>query len=258
MKNKKNDIKSTLIGLIVGLVTFILVFGGYYVYTNFIKNDTDTDNKLEQIKKEEQEKIKEKEEIPYVNELPNYRSQYNNDYIMGRLEIPNMNINALATRASNNDYYLNYNIYNQYDALGVPFFDYRNTNLNTDKQINIYGHNTTNPKFYDQLPFVNLESYTDENVFNNYKDIYLDIDERQMKYEVIAIKIITKADNEHMKLVFYSNDDFIQHADKLLSNTLYKNQNLKITSSDRLLVLQVCHYDPVDTYLLVIAKEVDR
>ena len=39
MKNKKNNSKSLLFGIIVGLVTFILVFGGYFVYTNYIKKD---------------------------------------------------------------------------------------------------------------------------------------------------------------------------------------------------------------------------
>ena len=175
---------------------------------------------------------------------------------MARLEVPNININTLVTRTSNNEYYLNYNLYNQYDGLGAPFFDFRNTSLNTDRQINIYGHNTQNTKFYDRLPFINLEAYTDENIFKNYKDINLYIDERLVKYRIVAIKIVNNSQIEHMKLVFYSDDDFVQHANKLLADTMYKENNLNITAKDRLLVLQVCHYNPVDTYLLVIAKEV--
>ena len=190
----------------------------------------------------------------YINELPDARQIYNNQNIMGRIEIPNMNINNYVTRTSDNSYYLNYNLYNIYDQIGAPFFDYRNTNLNTDKQINIYGHNTQNNKILDKLPFTNLEQYTNQDVFNNNKDIYLYIDERKVHYEVIAIKIITD-DVEHMNIVFDDNKKFIEHAKKLLSNSLYI-RDAEITKKDRLLVLQICHYDPMGSYLLVIGKEV--
>ena len=263
MKNKKKDNKSLLLGLIVGIVTFILVFGGYFVYTNYIKKDNRPKVVNDLIKEKEKEKYKKEDppvevETPYVNELPDYRNQYGNPSIMARLEVPNLNINTLVTRTTNNEYYLNYNLYNQYDGLGAPFIDFRNTSLNTDRQINIYGHNTQNSKFYDRLPFINLEAYTDENIFKNYKDINLYIDERLVKYHIVAIKIVDNSQIEHMKLIFYSDDDFVQHANKLLSNTLFKEDNAKVDANDRLLVLQVCHYNPVDTYLLVIAKEVKK
>ena len=34
-----------------------------------------------------------------------------------------------------------------------------------------------------------------------------------------------------------------------------EEENIEITTSDNLLVLQVCHYNPPGTYLLVICKE---
>ena len=59
-----------------------------------------------------------------------------------------------------------------------------------------------------------------------------------------------------MKVVFYSNEDYLQHVSKLLQNTMYKENNLEITANDKIIVLQVCHYNPPNTYLLVIGKEV--
>ena len=58
-----------------------------------------------------------------------------------------------------------------------------------------------------------------------------------------------------MKIIFRSDEDYIQHIRKLLQNTLYKESNLEITTEDRIIVLQVCHYNPPNTYLLIIGKE---
>lgn len=260
MKSKKRKRKWNIRKYIaIILISVSLACGAYFLYDYFLGSKTiPSVEKLIQEKRDI--KFSDKDEnqpniINYVNELPNFRSQYGNANIMGRLEIPNMNINTLVTRTTNNEYYLNYNLYNQYDALGVPFFDYRNTSLSTDRQINIYGHNTTNSKYLDQLPFINLEAYVDENIFNNYKDVYLSIDEKQIHYEIVAVKIITNADYEHMKVIFYSDEDFLKHVAKLLDNTLYKDSNIMISAEDHLLVLQVCHYNPPHTYLLVICQE---
>ena len=59
-----------------------------------------------------------------------------------------------------------------------------------------------------------------------------------------------------MKIIFKDNHDFLTHVSRLLQNSLYRDNMIEISSSDRLIVLQVCHYNPMDTYLLVIGKEV--
>lgn len=258
MKNKKKII--IYIGII--LLSSLLSLGLSIIYQEYkqktipVVEDLIKEKKQQNYSDKDDYKEQKKEEIiNYTNEIPAYREQYGNPYIMGRLEIPNLNINALVTRAENNAFYLNNNLYNQKDGLGVPFFDYRNTDLANNKQINIYGHNTRNEKYFSQLPFINLEAYTDKNIFNNYKDIYLSIDEKKVHYEVIAIKIVNDSNNEHMKVIFYSEEDFLKHVGRLLQDSLYKDTNLEITSNDRLIVLQVCHYNPPDTYLLVIGKE---
>ncbi len=245
---------------ILGIIIICLLIG-FVIYHRYQSSQTKVTPGVEKLikeKKEQNYQDKNDNQIiieNYVNEFPTIRSEYNNPYIMGRLEIPNLNINSLVTRYTNNDYYLNNNIYNQRDGIGVPFFDYRNTDLKNNRQINIYGHNTTNPAIMDQLPFTNLEAYTDENIYNNYKDVYLSIDEEQIKYRVIATKVIDGSDNEHMKLIFYSDEDFLQHVSKLLQRTTYKDSMLEVKATDRLLVLQVCHYNPPGTYLLIICKK---
>ena len=59
-----------------------------------------------------------------------------------------------------------------------------------------------------------------------------------------------------MKLIFYSDEDFLTHTNKMLSNSLYIRDNMNITAQDKLIVIQICHFDPVGSYLLVIGKKV--
>ncbi len=257
VKRKKNNI---LKSVIVFVCIFILVFTGITIYNEYIERKNLIPS-VEELKKEKkknnyQDKDNTIDKTPYVNELPNYRQQYNNADIKGRLEIPGLKIDTLVVRTTNNEYYLNYSLNRKYDTLGVPFFDYRNTDLSNNKQINIYGHNTQEKRLEEFLPMINLEAYLDKNIFDNYKDIYLSIDEKRIKYEAAAVKIVTNSDNEHMKLLFYGDQDYVNHANKLLSNTLYKNDDLKITAQDKLIVLQICHYNPANSYLLIIGKEV--
>lgn len=252
-KKKKSNLKFILLIIFVPLITF---FGTIFIYEKFFDHTIPSVEKLKDEKKKDNysDKDDKKDVSNYVNELPNLRVQYGNNDIYGRLELSQLNINTLVMRSVNNSYYLDRNIYKQVDGLGVPFFDYRNQDLANNRQINIYGHNTQNVNFLSQLPFVNLTAYTDKNIFDNYKTVYLSIDEKQIEYEVIAVKIITDGNNEHMKLIFYSDDDFVNHAAKMINGSLYTN-NATVTKDDKLLVLQVCHYDPPGSYLIVICKE---
>lgn len=256
-KHKKNSLLKMVQTFVV---IFLLVFGSIFLYNEYIerKNLIPSVEKL----KEEKEKLNYQDKdnnldnTPYFNALPTYRKQYNNQDIKGKLEIPGLKIDTLVVRTTNNEYYLNYSLKREYDTLGVPFFDYRNTDLSNNMQINIYGHNTQEPSLVQYLPMINLQAYLDKNIFDNYKDIYLSIDEKRMKYETVAIKIVTNKDPEHMKLVFYGDKDYLNHANKLFRNTVYKDNNLQITPQDKLIVLQICYYNPANSYLLVIGKKV--
>ena len=246
--------------IINGILILILVISigtaGCLIYDYYKDQKSSTYIEVQppkEIKKEEKEVITKKQ---YVNELPNYRTQYNNEFIKGRLRIPNIQLDLLVTRSDDNNFFLEHNLYKEYDGIGTAMFDFRNTDLLTNKQINIYGHNTENKNIYDKVPFVKLEAYTDANVFNTAQDIYLDIDEKEMHYKLISIKISEKTNDEHMKMDFENDDDFENHVKELMSGSLYTNNNIQITKNDRILIIQTCHYNPYDTFLILIAKEI--
>lgn len=251
----KKDIKE----FIVVLILFVISLGIFYsiVYT---VNNAGTDNtktvkkvKIKEIKKEEE---KEKEVVePYVNTLPDHRNDYGNQNIMGMIEIPGVLGQTLITRANDNEFYLNNNLWNVWDGIGAPYFDFRNVDLDNGRQINIYGHNTQNMNIIDKLPLSKTISYLDPNVFNTYKDLYLYTDKAKIHYEIIGVKIIEKSNNYHMTLNFYDNQDFIDHTNTLLSGSTNR-KDVNITNKDRILVLQTCNYNPQNTLVISIFKTV--
>ena len=80
-------------------------------------------------------------------------------------------------------------------------------------------------------------------------------DQKKIHYEIIGVKIINDGNNEHMRIKFKDNNDFKEHTNRLLTDTLYKVDNVEVKETDKIIVLQVCNFNPKDTYLLVIGKE---
>lgn len=248
--------------LLISILIFIALMGltTFYFINSFTKKQEPSIIIQKKNKnKEEQKENSETENIPsneiYVNNLPSYRAQYNNNNIVANLKIPSLEIDTLITRTNDNKYYLNHDIYNNYTELGNTFIDFRNQDLNNNKQINIYGHNTQNEKYFDTLPFTKLDNYKNKEFFDQNKKVLLAIDEKEITYQVIAVKIITNEDNEHMYLSYNNDNDWYTHINNLLSNTLY-NDNSTINSNDQILVLQACNYNPKNSYILVICKKV--
>lgn len=261
LKPKRRKRKNSLLK---SLLTFIIIFGlcvgGYYLYEWYNQKNYEIPGVEELKNKKEEINYSDKDDYQfnlntYVNELPTARSQYGNTDIMAKLEIPGLEISTYVTRTVNNEYYLDHSVYKQRDGIGYPFIDYRNTNLDTAKQINIYGHNSQVESLHDKLELINLRAYLDKNFFENYKYMYLSTDQAKYKYRVEAVKIVTAADPEHMKVIFYSGADFINHSRKLYQNTTYIREDTRVTKDDKLLILQICNYNPANSYLIVIGKQ---
>ena len=192
-----------------------------------------------------------------ITDISVLRKQYDNTDIVARIMIDNIKLDAIVTKTTNNDYYLEHDIYKNKSLTGNPFIDYRNSSdIAHDKQVNIYSHNVENKEYSDYYPFSKLERLLDKDIFNKNNEIFIYTDNRILKYQIYAIKIITEKENEHMRIKTNSIDEWDQHLDRLLANTKYCLDDCKLDSNDDLLILQTCYYDPEETYMIVIAKKV--
>ena len=181
-------------------------------------------------------------------DLDFYRKENNNAEIVGRLEIPGV-FNLLLTQTKDNDYYIEYNIKRKRSNKGTEFVDFR-TKL-TDKQVNVYGHNS---RLYD-LPFKKLENFLEKEFFNQNQYIMLQSEKDRRIYKIVSIKRVT-TDYEHMK-VDTKGKEHITHIEKLLDNSTQK-RDVKFDENTNLLVLQTCTREKnIQAFYVLVAFEMD-
>ncbi len=236
MKNKKLIIIICFLGLIS------IVSGIYFS----MQSNTSLDKGKTEVKTT---KKKKKKVNTYQSPIPDYQKNYNNNDIIAELSIPALNLKEAVAKGKDNDFYLNHDLSKNESKTGSILVDYRTTDINKAKQINIYGHNSD----YYTLPFKSLEKYLDDNFVKDNSLIYLNTDKYSFTYKIYAIKIFTTED-EHTIISFDDSDEFLKHIALMRENAKYDSGE-QLAKDDDILILQTCLYDPVDTKLLVMAKK---
>ena len=101
-RSRKKVLIKRIIGyLLLFFIPILLTATIIYFYDNLSSKSNIEEKSKQKKEKEETEEPVESVE-PYNNELPEVRTNYNNQNIMARIEIPNMNINNYVTRTTDN------------------------------------------------------------------------------------------------------------------------------------------------------------
>ena len=172
------------------------------------------------------------------------RKENNNNEIVGRVEIPGV-FNLLLTQTKDNDYYIEYNIKKKRSNKGTEFIDYRNKF--TDKQINIYGHNS---RLYD-LPFKKIENFLDKEFFTNNEYLLFQHEEGRRIYQIASIKKVT-TDYEHMTVNAQNQKE---HISKLLKDSI-QYREIEYDENTNIIILQTCVRQHDGHYYILIGFEV--
>ncbi len=201
---------------------------------------------LSEIEVKEEEKVKEIVESNVISMAPDVdlnaeRAKYNNPYIVGRIEVPNL-INVLVAQSDDLKFYLNHDVSRKADIRGTEFLDYRVTP--TSKQVNIYGHNSRDPKI--QVAFRKLEQFLDKTFFDENQYIIFQHDGGKSIYKIMAIKEVqNKQGAEHMR-VDTTGSDFIQHVNTLINSTgnehVLNSRSVYFDENSEIIVLQTCSH----------------
>lgn len=167
------------------------------------------------------------------------RQRYNNNDIVGRLEIPDL-INVLVVKGTDNNFYLRHALDKEYDYRGSEFLDYR-TNP-TSKQVNIYGHNSRDENV--KVAFLKLQKFLDQDFFLNNKYIILQHDSGKSIYKIKAIKQVYESNNEHLK-VDLTGYDFVNHVTTMTTGEglIFSRDDVVVNENSNIIVLQTCSYD---------------
>lgn len=185
-------------------------------------------------------------------DLAQERKKYNNPYIVGRLEIPDL-FNVLVAQSDDLEFYLNHDISRKYDIRGTEFLDYRVKP--TAKQLNIYGHNTRDKKI--KVAFLKLEKFLDKKYFDDNPYIIFQHDGGKNIYKIIAIKQVRQSNQaEHMN-VNLKGQEFVQHVKNMTSgNGLINSRSVSYDENSEIIVLQTCSHDWDNAFYIVTAVRI--
>lgn len=176
---------------------------------------------------------------------------YSNDEIVGYLKIEGTTIDYPVVQHTDNEFYLEKNIYKEPDVSGWVFLDYENSIVNFDKNTIIYGHNMK-----QDIMFHALRNYRSEDFFNEHRYIVFNTLYEDTVWEVFSFM------KTHVSLNYLQVQPNDKEYKKLLSDI--KSQSMYDTGvdvniTDKILNLSTCSVDPAESmYRYVLsAKLVD-
>lgn len=189
------------------------------------------------------------------NEVEKLQKEYNNEDVVGTLEIVDTDYKVPVVQGSDNNYYLRRLPNKEYNIMGSIFLDYR-VNINTSKKLLIYGHNDKRI----EMPFKILENYYDEEYLNNHKYVVIKSKERIRTYEIFSI-FVEPTDYSYMKVDF-STSSYLEHINMLKNKSMYKIDS-NLDNNTNILLLQTCstHKDYLKykkKYLILAFKEISN
>lgn len=190
-----------------------------------------------------------KDSYKYVNIIDEYRELFNNNDIVGILNINSLNISSLIVQGSDNEYYLNHLENKESSIYGSLMLDYR-TNLNNSKINLIYGHMSNS----DATPFKKLDKYLDYDFYKDNKLIEITDEYNTYKYEIFSVAKISKNEYRHLQVKFNNEDELIDQYNWFKEISIYKS-DINLNSSDNVLILQTCTKNS-DEFILVISRKI--
>ena len=197
----------------------------------------------------------EKVSITKENEVEKLQKEYNNEDVVGTLEILNTDYKVPVVQGSDNNYYLRRLPNKEYSIMGSIFLDYR-VNINTSKKLLIYGHNDKKI----EMPFKILENYYDKSYLDSHKYVVITSKDRVRTYEIFSV-FVEPTDFSYMKVNF-KNSSYIEHLNMLKNKSMF-NLDIDLDEDTNILLLQTCstHKDYLKykkKYLILAFKEISN
>lgn len=182
-------------------------------------------------------------DIPYLNVNLAKAKEINSEvlgwfYFSGPSSVYGLPINNALMKTTDNDHYLNYNVYNEPNENGAIYMDYRNYNdILKNRNTIIYGHARSNRAFAG-LKYLNTTQRW-----------YLDANNHFIKIQTGDVNTVwqvfswyeTTSTADYTRINFSSDQEFIDYANKLQSrNQIPQLQTFTFTADSKILTLSTC------------------
>lgn len=144
-------------------------------------------------------------------------------------------VNNPIVQAVDNYYYLKRSFEKQSNQVGTIFMDYRNNSFD-DRNVVLFGHS-----IYDESMFGSLKNVLRDDFFDTEENRYIlinDLNNNILKYEIFSYYVIDK-EEYYIMTSFNSDSSFMTFLNTIASRS-YRNFDVKLSPSDKVLTLSTC------------------
>ncbi len=154
----------------------------------------------------------------------------------------------ILQHATDNTYYLNYNIDGSYGYPGCIYTENLNAKDFSDNNTVIYGHNMKNGSM-----FAGLHQYEEKSFFEEHSQILIYTPEKENEYTVFAAYIY---DDRHLLYSFdFANEDvyasYLENITNMRDLSANIRDDISVTKDDKIITLATCMSNQPDKRLLV-------
>lgn len=181
-----------------------------------------------------------------------------NPDIYAWIYIPNTNVDypvARSTSDGDDSFYLEHNVYRQYQFSGTIYSEIKNHPDMHDRVTVMYGHNMLNGTM-----FASLHNFEDENFFNENNTIFVLTKDKVFTYLVYSA--YTYDDRHILNTNFFDDDEvFQEYLDFTLDPHSYDanvREGIELTTNNKILTLSTCTSGASNTRYLVQGVLVDE
>ena len=159
-----------------------------------------------------------------------------NTDVVGWLKVNETNIDYPVVQSSDNNYYLNHNIYNEEDKNGWIFMDYRNNNYELDTNTIIFGHTM----YYSGVMFGTLSNTYKKSWYSNPDNLTITFDTiyERNQYQIFSIYKVPKTTD--YLTTYFENDDEFNDFINLIKGRSIEDFGVEVNPGDKILTLSTC------------------
>ena len=196
------------------------------------------------------------EEKVYVL-LDEYKTLYNkNKNLIGWLKIDDTIIDYPVMQTSDNEYYLDHNLNQEYDKNGSLFLDKDCDIIKPSTNFIIYGHHMKSGKMFGKL-----KDYKSEKYYQKHKYIQFDTIYEKGLYEVMYVFNSKIYYEDEVVFKYYqfidalSEQEFYSNMEEMRKLSFY-DTGVQAEYGDQLLTLSTCDYGEDDARFVVVARKI--
>ena len=172
------------------------------------------------------------------------------------MKIDGTKIDYPVMQTTDNEYYLDHNMEQQYDKNGTIFMDKDCDVLKPSTNYILYGHHMKSGKMFGQLDLYKEKSFYEEHPYINFDTIY-----EKGTYQVMYVFRSKVYKEDEIAFKYYQFIDangeveFASHMQEMAEMSLY-DTGVTAEFGDQLLTLSTCDYQETDGRFVVVAKKI--